>query len=383
MRGTSEAFLASKWRCGLTPSWLFKGQVHISLGMLDSSIGQGLPEFEFIHCIPLNPTNEADPKVFRVTDHDGSKGPHGSKPFMKGGDCRFSVPEEFIVDKNDPQKICFDLVLSTTETLPAVLVVSEGSSAIPERKGPSPVSKSFKEMFPERYQDMLNLLKDPGSVNIAFLFTIYNCQRKVALWANRTILDKHLRLQELLGTADHTPAMIPIQGISLTTFCVLLKYLYTGDLGLDVDPSQFLMCDMDQLKDDPFMNLIGSTAVLNKSLEEYNAAQFYATWNVKDKVTWSDLFLAADRFEITELREQCLDNLLASVNENNAMEILFGVGTCFRDEVYNPIMKYILSHLGDTFAIQTQDPFKRFADHAQCHEVMLELLRLSHSKDSK
>ena len=56
--------------------------------MLDSSTEHGLPEFEFIHCIPLNPTNEADPKVFRATDHDGSKGPHGSKPFMKGGDCR-------------------------------------------------------------------------------------------------------------------------------------------------------------------------------------------------------------------------------------------------------------------------------------------------------
>lgn len=88
MRSTSTAFLASKWRCGLTRSWLFEGQIHISLGMLDSSIEHSLPAFEFIHCIPLNPANEADPKVFRASEHDGSRRPHGSKPFMKGGDCR-------------------------------------------------------------------------------------------------------------------------------------------------------------------------------------------------------------------------------------------------------------------------------------------------------
>lgn len=37
-----------------------------------------------------------------------------------------------------------------------------------------------------------------------------------------------------------------------------------------------------------------------------------------DKVTRSDPSLAADRFEIANLRKQCLDNLLASVDESNA-----------------------------------------------------------------
>jgi len=243
-----------------------------------------------------------------------------------------------------------------------------------------PESTSFKRMFPELHQTMLRLLKDPASVNVAFVFTIHNCQRKVTLWANRTILDKHLRLQELFSAASYKPTMIPIEGISLTTFCVLLKYLYTEDLDLTVDPSQYLMCDMDQLKDERSMDSISSSEVLNKTLKEYNAAQFYATWNVKDKVTWSDLFLAADRFEITNLRKQCLDNLLASVDKSNAMEILFGVGMCFRKEIREPVMKFISEHLDDVFSLETQDPFKRFADHEGCHEVMLELLRLSRAK---
>lgn len=260
-------------------------------------------------------------------------------------------------------------------TIPPHLT-ADARPPVPEKKEPSAVNKSFKEMFPEMYQDMLKLLNDPGSVNVAFIFTIHNCQRKVALWANRTLLDKHPRFKELFGTEDKSTALIPIEGISLTTFCILLKYLYTQDIDLSVDPSQYLMCDMDQFKDERSMDSLSSTEVLNKALKEHNAAQFYATWNVKDKVTWSDLFLAADRFEISKLRKQCLDNLLASVDEDNAMEILFGVGMCFKEEIRDPIMEYIADRLESDFSLKTRDPFKRFADHKGCHEVMLELMRL-------
>ncbi|KAF9952458.1 hypothetical protein BGZ65_005247, partial [Modicella reniformis] len=76
---------------------------------------------------------------------------------------------------------------------------------------------------------------------------------------------------------------------SLATFCVLLKYLYTKDLDFAVDPTQYLMCDMDHLRDETSMDLTSALAVLNKTLEEHNAAKFYAIWNIKDKVTSSSL----------------------------------------------------------------------------------------------
>ncbi|KAG0239053.1 hypothetical protein BGX31_003071 [Mortierella sp. GBA43] len=224
------------------------------------------------------------------------------------------------------------------------------------------------------HETMLRLLKDPRSANVAFVFTIHNCQRKVGLWANLTFLDKYPRFQDLLDNTNAAPVIAPIEGISLTTFCVLLKYLYTEDVDLNIDPSQYLLCDMDHK---PWAS---SSTVLSKSLKEYNAAQFYATWNVKDKVTWSDLFLAADRFEIADLRQLSLDKLLESVNKDNAVEILFGVGMCFKEEIRDPVMKYISENLDDGFSIQTHDPFKQFTKHDRFPEVMLELLRLSRAK---
>jgi len=210
----------------------------------------------------------------------------------------------------------------------------------------------FKAIFPNKYQDMLKFLCDSESTNVAFVFTIHSCQRKVALWAHRTLLDKYPRFQELFNaspqkadqnnSSSNRPVLVAIDGISLATFCILLKYIYTEDLDLKVEPSHFLLCDMDQ--ENTSRGPVSSIAGLNKILEEHNAAQFYATWNIKDKVAWSDLFLAADRFEITELRKRCLENLLASVDDGNAIEILFGVGMRFKDELYLGEFERCLRH---------------------------------------
>ncbi|KAF9937422.1 hypothetical protein BGZ65_001513, partial [Modicella reniformis] len=169
----------------------------------------------------------------------------------------------------------------------------------------------------------------------------------------------------------------PIEGISLITFCVLLKYLYTKDLDLAVDPTQYLMCDMDHLTHESLTTSTSLADVLDNAHKEYNTAQFQVTWNDKDKVTLLDLFLAADRFEIADLRKQCLKGVLASVDKNNASEILFEVGTRFKEENRGPVMEYISEHLDNAFLIQMQDLFKRFAEHEECHETMLELLRLT------
>ncbi|KAG0239039.1 hypothetical protein BGX31_003057 [Mortierella sp. GBA43] len=347
-----------------TSRWGFKAQQHgadtklITLRLIEPVAYPDMPVYPFIHFIPYGRRSV----IYTA-----------NTPFWHDGTCSFHVQTSNLIHKDIAGFLSFDMILSTTKTLPpAPLILVEGTPVISEKT--TKTGNSFKEMFPDRYQDMLRLLKDSGSVNVAFEFTIHSCERKVSLWAHRALLDKYPHFQELLGDAYVVPTTVPVEGISLTTFCALLKYLYTEDLDLDIDPSQYLMCDMDHLKNDPPMGPT-KTHVLNKSLKEYNAAQFYTTWNVKDKVTWSDLFLAADRFGITKLRKQCLDNLLESVNKDNAMEILFGVGMCFKEEIYDPVMKYVLKNLKGVLSIQTQDPFNRFADHAKCHEVMLELMR--------
>ncbi|KAF9357063.1 hypothetical protein BGX34_009612 [Mortierella sp. NVP85] len=358
--------LASHWASHIYRDVLRRGEVHVKLEVMNLLSGCVLPNFEFILCVPHNNADEI--KMVKISDLDGYSGLEAH--LMEHGHC---LNERLLFDKHDSEKYDFDLVLATSEMMPSALLAHDHST-ISEKK--SSDSNNFKDMFPDMFQRMLRLLKDPGLVNVAFVFNIHSCQRRVALWANSTVLDKYPRLQELFGVADYNPVTIPIEGISLTTFCVLLKYLYTEDLQLDIDPSEFLICDVDLLPQGASRTLLSSlsTPVLNKALKKHNVAQFYATWTVKDKTTWSDLFLAADRFEIADLRKRCLENLLASVDESNAMEILFGVGTYFKEEVREPVMHYISEHLEDIFSIQTNDPFRQFAHHEGCYEVMLELL---------
>ncbi|KAG0357417.1 hypothetical protein BGZ54_000339 [Gamsiella multidivaricata] len=305
------------------------------------------------------------------------------------------INESAFLDKSNPTRYAFDLVFSTSQVLSPECrnVIKEPPKAIKESPKASEESprvneseKSLKELSPEKYQDLLALLCDFRTVDVAFVFTIYECNARVALWAHRVMLDRHPRFRELFKSHQDSvsadgPLMVLVEGIALTTFCALLKYLYTDDLGLTIDPEQFLVCSMGDLEE---VHSSGdkhvASAVLTKTLRELNASQFHASWEVKDKVTWADLFLAADRFEIPKLRQQCLKNLLGSVEKSNAMEILFGVGQHFKAEIRDPVMKYISEHLDDVFSIQTEDPFKRFSGYAGYHEMMLELLRVSRSK---
>ncbi|KAF9952457.1 hypothetical protein BGZ65_005246 [Modicella reniformis] len=238
-----------------------------------------------------------------------------------------SVKEDPIIDKDVPDRYAFDLVLSTSNELPAAFV----TTAIvvpedPENKRNSS-GKSFKEMFPDMYQDTLKLLKDPRSVNVAFVFTVHSCHREIGLWAHRTHLDKYPGF-----------AIFWIV-ISLSTFCVLLKYIYTKDLDLAVDPTQYLICDMKDIQHETSKDPASSLVELNKSLDECSATKLYEMWDIEDKVTWTDLFLAADRFKIVELCEQCLEDVLASVEKDNALELLFRVGSRFKEQIRDPIMK--------------------------------------------
>ncbi|KAI8599688.1 hypothetical protein EDD21DRAFT_379160 [Dissophora ornata] len=379
---------SSKW--GYLIKRASETEVKIILGMIEHPHIKNAQQFKYLHLIPHEPAVKAPNHTCRGLPDDFDS--RADTPSIDSGNFVFTVPEINIIKKSCPEEYAFDMILSASKeiTLRHYNYNPSDNQSHNDDEADNSVSHKplpFKELCPEKYRSMLALLRDSGSVNTAFVFTIHSCERKIAIWAHRALLETYPRFQELFDEprlggieplSDGRSVIVPIEGISLPTFCVFLKYLYTEELNFTIDPSDFLMCDMDHLK--PSESLSGVPGVLNKALRECNASQFYASWEVKDKVVWSDLFLVADRFEITKLRQLCLKNLLASVNSHNAMEILFGVGYHYKSEIRDNVMKYISEHLDDVYSVQTQDPFKRFADHEGCHEVMLELLRLSRSK---
>ncbi|KAI1313811.1 hypothetical protein EDD11_002518 [Mortierella claussenii] len=204
------------------------------------------------------------------------------------------------------------------------------------------------------YKGMLaSLLKDRTTVNVEFSFDTHRCGQRVRVGAHRVILERYRGFYELFqmppykdnstrnNDDDNTvinelaTAVVPLEGVSPMAFCVLLKFVYTGDLDLSFDANQFVVRSMDQPCSPPIASAMS------------NATLFYAQWNTKVSVIWGELLMAADRFKVVDMRQRCLNNLLALLDKGNAMEIFFHVGVLFKDEIGDPVKKYILTHLED------------------------------------
>ncbi|KAF9113620.1 hypothetical protein BGX27_001154 [Mortierella sp. AM989] len=371
-----------EWRCTITKR---SGELAISISRPTYPRQQ---QFKYLYCIPHGLIR---PEVNTLVPSNIWKSLHRKLP-SNDSEARIIIHEDHVQGNNNQSRYAFDLTLSDSLMSPldyfaSRITTSKDTEVFGLVENLTIAKKTFKDLYPEKYGLMLGLLSDLDSVNVVFVFTINDCERQVGLWAHRIMFTKYPRFQELFKTHCYreeanlpTPIMVPVEGISVTTFCVLLKYIYTDELELVIDPSHFLLCDMEQYMSPPTGVPPTLPEFLNNSLKNRNASRFYASWDTKDKVTWSDLFLAADRFEVAKPREECLKKLLASVNKDNAMEILFGVGMHFREEIHDPVVNYISDHLNNFDLTGSEDPFKRFASHEGCHEVMLKLLKMEMKK---
>ncbi|KAH7060286.1 hypothetical protein BKA57DRAFT_446797, partial [Linnemannia elongata] len=243
---------------------------------------------------------------------------------------RASFPEESVLigDKYD-----FDVVFSTEpdflRTIPA--------------PAPAPVikPKSVPQSTPASKEKSLIslLLKDPSSVDVCFTFTNNKACSNIGLWAHRFLLSQHesfakaiqdaITVQSLgdMVLADTKAAedvdsdaestsnlsvdtaitatgaargisvgaaskelFIKIDTISLATFCVMLYYIYTGEIDRTVDATRFVLSDTNKVS----LVWRDSAGKVEESVD-WCPLDEDSPWRLKD-VTWEELKDAAINF---------------------------------------------------------------------------------------
>ncbi|KAF8927150.1 hypothetical protein EDD21DRAFT_376070 [Dissophora ornata] len=301
---------------------------------------------------------------------------------------------------------CFDIVMST--------------SAILSRM---PVETNNK-----RGDLMLILLKDIHSVDTCFVFESDKSYANVGLWAHRTVLSTYKPFANLIkqtssesvlssssssseGTKKSESSLadapvdpqikidddqsvptasgcrngvsnlsnnssvltISIEKFSLATFCVLLRYIYTGEIDLSADIGLHAVSVAETSL------VVQGIAGKKQELVHWNPLDLTSPWKFKD-VTWEELLLAADFFGVADLRARCEEAMVGTMSASKAVKILFGVGSCF-DKVKEEAMNYIVTNMESIMKEGKDKTFAPYKDHPYCFDVMFELMERRAAKD--
>ncbi|KAF9913558.1 hypothetical protein BX616_009883 [Lobosporangium transversale] len=168
---------------------------------------------------------------------------------------------------------------------------------------------------------------------------------------------------------DNNPsdfAVVVVQKFSAATICAMLLYIYTGEVNLAVDTGKFAIS-----KGNSCLRVSSSQGQYAKAIAPHSL-ESDVVWGFKD-ATWAELLAAAEEYGVADLKERCEREICDDINESNAFELLFKVGTRF-EEVKNSVIAYIVFNMDSMFP-KDSDPFAPYKDHPSCHDMMLEVMR--------
>ncbi|KAF9544144.1 hypothetical protein EC957_012360 [Mortierella hygrophila] len=262
----------------------------------------------------------------------------------RSGHDGLSVLEESVLigDKYD-----FDLVFSTEAELLRTTPVPVPAPVIKPKSVPQPTSASREKSITSL------LLKDPSSVDVCFASTHDKSCSSIGVWAHRFLLSRHesfakaiqdaitvqslgnmvladiksaedvdsdlestsnLSVDTAIAEAGEVRGMsvgatskelfIKIDTISLATICVVLYYIYTGEINRTVDATRFVLSDTNKVS----LVWRDSAGKAEDSVDWRPLGQD-SPWRLKD-VTWNELRGAAVHFELKDLQAVAERNLL-------------------------------------------------------------------------
>ncbi|KAF9174452.1 hypothetical protein BGX21_000468 [Mortierella sp. AD011] len=256
----------------------------------------------------------------------------------------------------------FDIILSTIPQLPK----------LPE----------FPADLPKDYSNMMTLLKDIDTANVCFIVESGNTPSNV-LWAHKCILEKIAKLAEIIQAASTTsrntvetemeesmvscpstlvPAIpvIRVDKFDLTTLCVMLRFIYTGEICLRADTSEYAISTTERWPEQ-----------LKYSADRHCPGSLLP-WTYRH-IDWQDLLPAADYFGISDLRVRCEQAIIGSIDESNVMQILFSFGDRYED-IKEAALKYIVRNMA-LLIHGNKDPFEPYKSHANCYDILVEVMR--------
>ncbi|KAG0313249.1 hypothetical protein BGZ99_009009 [Dissophora globulifera] len=275
----------------------------------------------------------------------------------------------------------FDIVLTTSTELPRKRI---------EPLEPVKVFKPSKTAI-RNSEFMQALLKDPYSVDIRFVFNTDESYSNIGLWAHRSLLSRYKPFADLIRDAfsesvaptsscnisqsiiNAEMLTIPLHDISPATLCVLLRYIYTGEINRTVDTTLHVISMTDSAL--VMKGISGRPA----RIVRWSPMDKDSPWRLKD-VTWEELLRASGRFGVLDLQQHCEDAVIASIDTSNAVEVLFSIGGSF-DKVKDSAMDFIVDKMG--VVLEGEDPFAAYKSHPDAFEFLVELLRRKTTKSAR
>ncbi|KAF9916612.1 hypothetical protein BX616_003325 [Lobosporangium transversale] len=309
-------------------------------------------------------------KMHVVATHKGA--PH-TESSSSNSTFTASIPANRVLYQG---KYCFDLIFSTSD-----------EPLLP------PLSPTEETELTKSRNIMQTMLKDIYSVDVCFAFCSDVTYANVGLWAHRAILLEYKPFAKMLESSSKklssrgsnvkkdsrgdssslgVPLLICIDDFSITTMCALLMYLYTGKIELSVDAKNYALSMTD--------GELVVRGLISQTKESVRWPPFDDTssiWKLRD-VRWDELLVAADHFEVEGLRDHCVEEILASIDESNVFSILFSTGRSF-PKIREGALEFMSNRMSTLISKGEKDPFLPYVDLPECHSVMLELLRYKFS----
>ncbi|KAK3836700.1 MAG: hypothetical protein J3R72DRAFT_450316 [Linnemannia gamsii] len=149
-------------------------------------------------------------------------------------------------------------------------------------------------------------------------------------------------------------SVVNVNEFSLATFCAFLNYLYTDAIDLDPVTTRFAMFRF-------------STYGAKKIPLWIDEPRTLST-------TWNELLKISIHYGIEDLQTRCRKGVIDGVNKDTAIAILFSSSA--KDSAVRKIaIATVVKNMKALFK-KTEDPFGRYKDHPDYHDVMMDLMRL-------
>ncbi|KAF9084967.1 hypothetical protein BGX23_010072 [Mortierella sp. AD031] len=239
----------------------------------------------------------------------------------------------------------FDIVFSTNPELSRAFAIIPPAPAPVPTPVPDPEPASSPASKLKGLGTML--LKDPTSVDVCFTFSSDKTYSDIGLWAHRCILSQHesfaklireaamvhslgnivlaekesnadadsdtesisnISIDSMLTTAAAATAegvsvgvaskelVIKVDKVSLATFCVMIYYIYTGEINRSVDPIRFVLSNTNKAT----LVWRDSTGKIEDSVG-WRPLDQGSPWRLKE-VTWKELKDAAAHYGLKDLQ---------------------------------------------------------------------------------
>ncbi|KAF9370830.1 hypothetical protein CPB97_002421 [Podila verticillata] len=229
---------------------------------------------------------------------------------------------------------------------------------------------------------LASLMKDIATQDFAFTFGLNGSARNIGLWAHQSVLAHQPVLAALIrklkaveGSSSDSDLAAGIKShhitdYSLESYCCLIRFLYCGVIELNVDLGDFAIGSP---PNKPFSPSCGNRPKVDRNFA--SGSSFSSSTDPNRVATYSEVFQVADCYQVTKLRQFCMDKIKETLSVSTALDVLYGFAYRYPD-LKSFVLEFVAKRMNDLYA-SNPDPFASYASHPKWQDLQSEALRLT------